>query len=76
MNLSLRSLCHLKPFYVFIIGVLSTLGNGYVIFISARQKKKLKPAEIMTVNLAVCDFGISGNSVLFYCSLYLQFFWS
>ncbi|XP_019376239.1 PREDICTED: opsin-5 [Gavialis gangeticus] len=46
-------------FYLTIVGVLSTLGNGYVIFLSARQKKKLKPAEIMTMNLAVCDFGIS-----------------
>ncbi|XP_069461942.1 opsin-5 [Ambystoma mexicanum] len=45
--------------YLTIIGVLSTLGNGYVIFISAQKKKKLRPAEIMTVNLAFCDLGIS-----------------
>lgn len=29
---------------------------------SSRRKKKLRPAEIMTINLAVCDLGISGNS--------------
>jgi hypothetical protein len=28
---------------------------------SSRRKKKLRPAEIMTINLAVCDLGISGN---------------
>ncbi|XP_013917868.1 PREDICTED: opsin-5 [Thamnophis sirtalis] len=45
--------------YLLIIGILSTLGNGYVIYISIQRKRKLKPAEIMTVNLAVCDLGIS-----------------
>uniref|UniRef100_K7FFW2 Opsin-5 n=1 Tax=Pelodiscus sinensis TaxID=13735 RepID=K7FFW2_PELSI len=46
-------------FYLTIIGVLSTFGNGYVLFMSIKKKKKLRPAEIMTVNLAVCDLGIS-----------------
>uniref|UniRef100_A0A670Y2N7 Opsin-5 n=2 Tax=Pseudonaja textilis TaxID=8673 RepID=A0A670Y2N7_PSETE len=45
--------------YLLLIGVLSTLGNGYVIYMSIQRKRKLKPAEIMTVNLAVCDLGIS-----------------
>ncbi|XP_078502882.1 opsin-5 [Lissotriton helveticus] len=45
--------------YLSIIGVLSTVGNGYVIFVSAKKKKKLRPAELMTVNLALCDLGIS-----------------
>ncbi|XP_066495476.1 opsin-5 [Tiliqua scincoides] len=45
--------------YLLLIGILSTLGNGYVIYMSLQRKKKLKPAEIMTVNLAVCDLGIS-----------------
>ncbi|XP_029452885.1 opsin-5 [Rhinatrema bivittatum] len=45
--------------YLTIIGVLSTLGNGYVIFMAYNRKKKLRPAEIMTVNLALCDLGIS-----------------
>nr|XP_020652398.1 opsin-5-like isoform X1 [Pogona vitticeps] len=40
-------------------GIMSTLGNGYVIYMSTQRKKKLRPAEIMTVNLAVCDLGIS-----------------
>ncbi|XP_030303864.1 opsin-5 isoform X1 [Calypte anna] len=48
-------------FYLTVIGILSTLGNGYVIFMSTKRKKKLRPAEIMTVNLAVCDLGISGK---------------
>ncbi|EPQ05294.1 Opsin-5 [Myotis brandtii] len=46
-------------FYLTIIGILSTVGNGYVLYMSSRRKKKLRPAEIMTVNLAVCDLGIS-----------------
>uniref|UniRef100_A0A8C4WLV7 Opsin-5 n=1 Tax=Gopherus evgoodei TaxID=1825980 RepID=A0A8C4WLV7_9SAUR len=46
-------------FYLTVIGVLSTFGNGYVLFMSLKRKKKLRPAEIMTVNLAVCDLGIS-----------------
>ncbi|XP_017703170.1 PREDICTED: opsin-5 [Rhinopithecus bieti] len=47
-------------FYLTIIGILSTFGNGYVLYMSSRRKKKLRPAEIMTINLAVCDLGISG----------------
>ncbi|XP_034966521.1 opsin-5 [Zootoca vivipara] len=46
-------------FYLLIIGIMSTLGNGYVLYMSIQRKKKLRPAEIMTVNLAVCDLGIS-----------------
>lgn len=33
---------------------------------SYRRKKKLRPAEIMTINLAVCDLGISGNMTLLF----------
>ncbi|XP_015268538.1 PREDICTED: opsin-5-like [Gekko japonicus] len=46
-------------FYLLVVGILSTFGNGYVIYMSAQRKKKLRPAEIVTVNLAVCDLGIS-----------------
>ncbi|XP_040286914.1 opsin-5 [Bufo bufo] len=45
--------------YLLIIGVLSTLGNGYVLFMACWRKKKLRPAEIMTINLAISDLGIS-----------------
>ncbi|KAM9317373.1 opsin-5-like [Gastrophryne carolinensis] len=45
--------------YLMLIGVLSTLGNGYVLLMACRRKKKLRPAEIMTVNLAASDLGIS-----------------
>ncbi|KAF2987118.1 hypothetical protein EK904_012054, partial [Melospiza melodia maxima] len=58
-------------------GILSTLGNGYVIFMSSKRKKKLRPAEIMTVNLAVCDLGISGKpfSIISFFSHRWMFGW-
>ncbi|XP_028809137.1 opsin-5-like [Denticeps clupeoides] len=46
-------------FYILIIGILSAIGNGYVIYMSFKRKTKLKPPELMTVNLAIFDFGIS-----------------
>lgn len=46
-------------FYVCIIGIMSATGNGYVIYMTIKRKTKLKPPELMTVNLAVFDFGIS-----------------
>ncbi|MBN3291181.1 OPN5 protein, partial [Polypterus senegalus] len=64
-------------FYLIIIGALSILGNGYVIFMSCKRKTKLKPPELMTVNLALFDFGISGTWLkrkhAFYC---LAFIWT
>ncbi|ROL43425.1 Opsin-5 [Anabarilius grahami] len=48
-------------FYILIIGILSATGNGYVIYMTAKRKTKLKPPEFMTLNLAVFDFGISGT---------------
>lgn len=56
--------------FAIITGILSTLGNGYVIFMSSKRKKKLRPAEIMTVNLAVCDLGISGNSMFLFSLIF------
>uniref|UniRef100_A0A0F8BCX0 Opsin-5 n=1 Tax=Larimichthys crocea TaxID=215358 RepID=A0A0F8BCX0_LARCR len=46
-------------FYICIIGVLSATGNGYVIYMTIKRKTKLKPPELLTVNLAIFDFGIS-----------------
>ncbi|XP_035474156.1 opsin-5 isoform X1 [Scophthalmus maximus] len=46
-------------FYICIIGILSATGNGYVIYMTIKRKTKLKPPELMTVNLAIFDFGIS-----------------
>lgn len=46
--------------YVF-TGILSATGNGYVIYTTTKRKTKLKPPEFMTLNLAVFDFGISGE---------------
>uniref|UniRef100_H3C3V3 G-protein coupled receptors family 1 profile domain-containing protein n=1 Tax=Tetraodon nigroviridis TaxID=99883 RepID=H3C3V3_TETNG len=49
-------------FYIFIIGgVMSATGNGYVLYMTFKRKTKLKPPELMTVNLAIFDFGISGR---------------
>lgn len=45
-------------------GIMSATGNGYVIYMTIKRKTKLKPPELMTVNLAIFDFGISGNVVL------------
>uniref|UniRef100_A0A3B5AW62 Opsin-5-like n=1 Tax=Stegastes partitus TaxID=144197 RepID=A0A3B5AW62_9TELE len=46
---------------VFLIftGVVSVLGNGAVLLVSCRKRKKLRPPELLTVNLALCDFGFS-----------------
>ncbi|XP_062857301.1 opsin-5 [Trichomycterus rosablanca] len=46
-------------FYILIIGVVSAIGNGFVIYMSIKRKTKLKPPELMTLNLAIFDFGIS-----------------
>ncbi|KAM6915531.1 LOW QUALITY PROTEIN: opsin-5 [Xenentodon cancila] len=46
-------------FYICIIGIMSATGNGYVIYMTIKRKTKLKPPELMTVNLAIFDFGIS-----------------
>ncbi|XP_034018591.1 opsin-5 [Thalassophryne amazonica] len=45
--------------YIGVIGILSAVGNGFVIYVGSRQKTKLKPPELMTLNLAIFDFGIS-----------------
>lgn len=50
--------------FVFVFtGILSATGNGYVIYMTAKRKTKLKPPEFMTLNLAVFDFGISGELI-------------
>ncbi|CAB1340201.1 unnamed protein product, partial [Coregonus sp. 'balchen'] len=38
---------------------MSATGNGYVIYMTIKRKTKLRPPELMTVNLAIFDFGIS-----------------
>lgn len=44
-------------------GILAATGNGYVIYMTIKRKTKLKPPELMTVNLAIFDFGISGTGL-------------
>lgn len=46
-----------------VVGIMSATGNGYVIYMTIKRKTKLKPPELMTVNLAVFDFGISGMAL-------------
>ncbi|XP_048387704.1 opsin-5 [Stegostoma tigrinum] len=45
--------------YLIITGFISIFGNGYVIYLPIKRKEKLKPAELMTINLAICDFGMA-----------------
>ncbi|KAG7271564.1 hypothetical protein CRUP_027838 [Coryphaenoides rupestris] len=45
--------------FLIAFGVTSLLGNGTVLFVYFKKRKKLRPQEVMTVNLAVCDFGFS-----------------
>ncbi|KAM9353488.1 opsin 9 [Symphorus nematophorus] len=40
-------------------GIVSVLGNGTVLLVYCRKRKKLRPPELMTINLALCDFGFS-----------------
>ncbi|XP_053700037.1 opsin 9 isoform X3 [Synchiropus splendidus] len=37
--------------------IASLLGNGMVLLVHCRKRKKLRPPELMTINLAFCDFG-------------------
>ncbi|KAI8503533.1 hypothetical protein Bbelb_185040 [Branchiostoma belcheri] len=46
--------------YLTILGCIATLGNGSVIVVYARQKKfRSKPHNILILNLAISDLGIS-----------------
>ncbi|XP_078069855.1 opsin-5 [Mustelus asterias] len=54
--------------YLIVIGFISIFGNGYVIYMPIKQKEKLKPAELMTINLALCDFGIAAGGIPFLTS--------
>uniref|UniRef100_H3B1A3 Opsin-5 n=2 Tax=Latimeria chalumnae TaxID=7897 RepID=H3B1A3_LATCH len=52
-------------------GAISSVGNGCVLYMAYKRKTKLKPPEIMTVNLAICDFGMSvGGKPLFIISCF------
>ncbi|KAI4824636.1 hypothetical protein KUCAC02_013134 [Chaenocephalus aceratus] len=42
-----------------IMGVLSMLGNGILLFVAYRKKSTLKPAEFFVVNLAISDLGMT-----------------
>ncbi|XP_042279580.1 opsin 9 [Thunnus maccoyii] len=52
--------------FLTLMGVTSVLGNGMVLFVHCRKRKKLRLPELMTVNLALCDFGSSLLGVPFF----------
>ncbi|TRY94306.1 hypothetical protein DNTS_030386 [Danionella cerebrum] len=45
--------------FLIITGVVSVVGNGLVLLVYGQRRKKLRPHELMTINLALCDFGYS-----------------
>ncbi|XP_041964075.1 opsin-5-like [Alosa sapidissima] len=45
--------------FLVLTGTVSIAGNGLVLLVMARKRKELKPHELMTINLAICDFGYS-----------------
>ncbi|XP_028836840.1 opsin 9 [Denticeps clupeoides] len=45
--------------FLIMTGIVSVVGNGVVLLIFWRKRKKLRPHELMTINLAICDFGYS-----------------
>ncbi|XP_068198575.1 opsin-5 [Antennarius striatus] len=65
----------IAAFYICIIGILSATGNGYVMYMTIKRKSKLKPPELMTVNLAVFDFGISVTGKPFFIVSSLSHRW-
>ncbi|KAM8825740.1 opsin 9 isoform 1-T1 [Synchiropus picturatus] len=44
-------------FILILTCIASLLGNGIVLLVHCRKRKKLRPPELMTINLAFCDFG-------------------
>ncbi|KAM8847151.1 opsin-5 [Synchiropus picturatus] len=61
--------------YICVIGILSATGNGYVLYTTIKRKTKLKPPELMTVNLAIFDFGISVTGKPFFIISSLSHRW-
>ncbi|XP_076593522.1 opsin 9 [Chaetodon auriga] len=45
--------------FLTLTGVISVLGNSTVLLVGCRKRKKLRPPELMTINLALCDLGFS-----------------
>ncbi|KAL4616758.1 opsin-5-like isoform X1 [Arapaima gigas] len=57
--------------FLVVTGTLSVAGNGVVLLVFSRKRSKMRPSELLTVNLAVCDFGYSllGAPFLIYSSV-------
>ncbi|KAJ0066334.1 hypothetical protein NL108_011141, partial [Boleophthalmus pectinirostris] len=55
--------------------VSSVCGNGAVLAVYYRKRSKIKPAELLTVNLALCDFGFSVLGVPFFIISSLSHAW-
>uniref|UniRef100_A0A3B3SZ50 Opsin 5 n=1 Tax=Paramormyrops kingsleyae TaxID=1676925 RepID=A0A3B3SZ50_9TELE len=62
-------------FYACIVGILSVIGNGYVLYVALKRKAKLRPPELMTMNLAIFDFGISVAGKPFFMASSLSHRW-
>uniref|UniRef100_A0A8C6UEF7 Opsin 9 n=1 Tax=Neogobius melanostomus TaxID=47308 RepID=A0A8C6UEF7_9GOBI len=62
---------------VFLIftGVSSVCGNGSVLAVYCRKRNKIKPAELMIVNLALCDLGFSVLGMPFFVISSLSHAW-
>ncbi|KAI3361134.1 hypothetical protein L3Q82_013336, partial [Scortum barcoo] len=56
-------------------GITSVLGNGMVLLVYCRKRKKLRPPELLTINLALCDFGFSLLGAPFFISSSLCHAW-
>ncbi|KAK7886911.1 hypothetical protein WMY93_026532 [Mugilogobius chulae] len=61
--------------YLIFTVVSSVCGNGTVMAVYHRKRRKIKPAELMTVNLALCDFGFSVLGVPFFIISSLSHGW-
>ncbi|XP_063054347.1 pinopsin-like [Engraulis encrasicolus] len=56
-------------------GVVSVVGNGVVLLVLGKKGKRLRPHDLMTINLAVCDFGYSLFGSPFFITSSLSHAW-
>uniref|UniRef100_H2SBV8 Opsin 9 n=1 Tax=Takifugu rubripes TaxID=31033 RepID=H2SBV8_TAKRU len=61
--------------FLMFTGATSALGNGMVLLVYCRKRNKLRPPELMTINLAVCDLGFSLLGVPFFITSCLCHAW-
>ncbi|CAL1610911.1 unnamed protein product [Knipowitschia caucasica] len=61
--------------FLILTGVASVCGNGAVLAVYHRKRSKIKPPELMIVNLALCDFGFSAVGMPFFIISSLSHGW-